>query len=77
MDEFEFTQLFDDLKWEVMMKMDDVELVNLCRSSFGMEQFCNTRDWFWKQRLTHRFGLDSSDPTLRSMLNKKKNWELY
>ena len=74
MEVFEFTQLFPDLRWEVMMKMNDVELVNLCRSSLEMEQFCNTKDWFWKHRLTYQFGLESSDPTLRSMLNKEKNW---
>ena len=72
---FEFKQLFPDLQWEVVMKMDDRELVNLCRSSKEMETFCNTRYWFWRDRIVAQFGLDPSDPTIQQMLqNNGDNW---
>ena len=72
---FEFQQLFPDLQWEVIMKMSDQELVNLCRSSNAMETFCNTRYWFWRERIKSQFGLDSSDPTIQQMLiDNGNNW---
>ena len=72
---FEFQQLFPDLQWEVVIKMSDQELVNLCRSSHAMENFCNTRDWFWRDRIQSQFGLDTSDPTIQQMLiDNGNNW---
>ena len=80
MDQFEFRQLFPNLQWEVVMKMDDRELVNLCRSSKEMETFCNTRSWFWRDRIVAQFGLDPfdpSDPTIQTILtNNGNNWFL-
>ena len=64
---FEFQRLFPNLQWEVLMKMDDQELVNLCRSSHAMENFCNTRGWFWRDRIQSQFGLDPTDPTIQIM----------
>ena len=75
MEAFEFQQLFPDLQWEVVMKMKDRELVNLCRSSKGMENFCNTRNWFWKARIKAQFNIDSADPTIQNILNNNgNNW---
>ena len=72
---FEFKRLFPNLRWEIVMKMDDRELVNLCRSSNTMENFCNTRDWFWKDRIGARFGINPSDSTVQSILqNNGDNW---
>jgi len=71
---FEFQQLFPDLRWEVILKMKDIELVNLCRSSHQMENFCNTKDWFWKQRITSQFEMNTSDPKFQQMLTDKGNW---
>ena len=72
---FEFQRLFPDLQWEVIVKMSDQELVNLCRSSNAMENFCNTRDWFWRDRIQSQFGLDSSDSTIQQMLiDNGNNW---
>ena len=75
-EKFEFHQLFPDLQWEVIVKMSDQELVNLCRSSNAMENFCNTRFWFWRDRIQSQFGLDPfdpSDPTIQQMLNNNGN----
>lgn len=76
MDErFEFTQLFPDLQWEVVMNMSDIDLVNLCRSSKAMENFCNTKDFFWKERISSQFRQKPSDITIRQMLkNNGNNW---
>ena len=72
---FEFQRLFPNLQWEVIMKMNDKELVNLCRSSHAMETFCNTRNWFWKERINSKFGLNSSDHTVQAMVqNNGDNW---
>ena len=73
---FEFQQLFPDLQWEVIMKMSDPELIDLCRSSHAMENFCNTRDWFWRDRIQTQFGLDTSDPTIQQIIlqNNGNNW---
>ena len=72
---FEFQRLFPDLQWEVIVKMSDQELVNLCRSSHAMENFCNTRDWFWRDRIQSQFGLDTSVPTIQQMLiDNGNNW---
>ena len=55
--------------------MSDQELVNLCRSSKEMENFCNTRTWFWRDRIQSQFGLDISDPTIQIILqNNGNNW---
>ena len=73
--QFEFQRLFPDLQWEVIMKMDDRELVNLCRSSKEMENFCNTRDWFWRDRIRSQFFLDPAYPIVQQMLhNNGDNW---
>ena len=71
---FEFEQLFPVLQWEVIMRMEDPELVNLCRSSHTMENFCNTKDWFWKERIKVRFELDPLDSTIQNILTVKGNW---
>ena len=70
---FEFQQLFPNLQWEVIMKMSDPELVNLCRSSHAMENFCNTREWFWRDRIKSKFNIDPSDPTIQQMLHNNGN----
>ena len=73
--QFEFQQLFPNLQWEVIVKMSDPELIDLCRSSHAMENFCNTRDWFWRDRIQSQFGLDTADPTIHQMLqNNENNW---
>ena len=72
---FEFQQLFPDLRWEVVMNMEDRELVNLCRSSHTMENFCNTKNTFWKDRIRYRSDIDPTDPTIQQMLiNNGGNW---
>ena len=73
---FEFQRLFPNLQWEVVMKMGDRELVNLCRSSNAMENFCNTRDWFWQERIKSQFGIDVQyNPTVQRMLRKNgESW---
>ena len=74
-EEFELQRLFPNLQWEVIIQMSDPELVNLCRSSNAMETFCNTRAWFWKERIGSQFGLASSDPIVQDMFrNKGDNW---
>lgn len=74
MKNFEFQQLCPDLQWLIMKSMDDKELVNLCRSSKAMERFCNTRDWFWHQRLESRFDFKSNDKTIQAILKNRGSW---
>lgn len=72
MDPFEFNRLFPDLRWEVVMKMSDPELINLCRSSHAVETFCNTKDWFWKERIQTQFGMVPDE--LGEVLRERGNW---